>query len=518
MAAQKIVGMPVPTQNKCANMRINQEQYFWKVIIAFGITLFSLNSVLFILLGQANADEGWYLYASKLVYAGQHPYQDFAYSQTPLLPYIYGIAQNLFSQSIYLGRVTSAIFSTIAFVLSLMVARNYGGKMASGITSLLGATFTYGIYFQSITKTYALTTFFFILAFFALSSNFRQDLKLILSTIFVLLATLIRLSALFFAIPFIIYAFIVSNVKYKLIMVAFCLLALSWVLILALPNISAAEWGFLTHHSSQWGNISIAERIAQILNFRIPLLLVIFPSYFLLWATLFLMGYNQIKIHIKRYFIVFITITGLFLFAIPNLISGGFYADYFVPFIFISFPISGIAYTKIFHRQSQYSKIVMTVVLLSTLVLGLIRGGFYFIDISGGHAPVEEIRNVSTIISENSTPRDKIFVLEALWLAIESNRQVMPNMTMAQFSFYDIDTKTANHLHLINGQIALSYIENSIPKIIILTDLDWGILRNTFYYENIVASLEKNYRLLYSEANFGQNSSHIEVYIRRKDK
>jgi hypothetical protein len=499
-------------------MWIKQEQYYWRVIIAFGITLFSLNSVLFIFLGQANADEGWYLYASKLVYAGQYPYQDFAYTQTPLLPYIYGITQNLFSQSIYFGRVTSVIFSTFAYILSLIVARNHGGKMASGITSLLGATFTFGIYYQSITKTYALTTFFFILAILALSSNFKQDLKVILSTIFVLLATLTRLSALFFALPFIVYAFITSNAKYKLIMVAICLVALSWFLALALPNIDAAEWGLLTHHSSQWGNISIAGRITQIIDFRIPLLFFTFPSYFILWVTLFIMGYNHLKIYIKHYFTVFIAIAGLFFFAITNLLSGGFYAEYFVPIIFISFPISSIAYTKIFHRQKKYSKTVMNVVLLSTLVLGLIRGGFYLIDISGGHAPVDEIRNVSTIISENSTTRDRIFVLEALWLAIESNREVMPNMTMAQFSFYDTDTKTANHLHLINGQIALSYIENSIPKIIILTELDWGILRNTSFYEDIVASLGKNYRLIYSDTNFGQNSSHIEVYVRRTDK
>lgn len=499
-------------------MQIKQEQYFWKVIVTFGTMLFVLNSIIFIFLGQANADEGWYLYASKLVYAGQYPYRDFAFTQTPLLPYIYGIAQNLFFQSIYLGRITSVIFSTIAFILSLMIARNNGGKMASGITSLLGATFTYGIYFQSITKTYALTTFFFILALFFLSSNFKQSLRLILSTIFVLLATLTRLSAVFFAIPFIIYAFIVSNTKNRLIIIAICLAASFWILILALQNIDAATWGLVTHHASQWGNTSINERVAQILNFRIPSFLVAFPSYSLLWVTVLLMGFNQIKINIKHHFAILITTIGLFLFSIPNLISGGFYTEYFVPFIFVSFPITGIAYTKIFHHQGKFSKVFMNVVLLSTMVLGLIRGGFYFIDISGGRAPIEEIRKVSTIISENSTTRDKIFVLEALWLAIESHRQVLPNMTMAQFSFYDTDTKTANQLHLINGQIALHYIENSVPKIVILTDLDWSILQNTFYYEGIINSLENNYRLVFSEENFGQHSSHIEVYIRRKDK
>lgn len=499
-------------------MQIKQEQYFWKVVIAFGIALFFLNSIMFILLGQANADEGWYLYASKLVYSGQYPYQDFAFTQTPLLPYIYGIAQNLLFRSIYLGRITSVVFSTIAFIISLIIARNYSGKMASGITSLLGATFTYGIYFQSITKTYALTTFFFILAFFVLSSNFRQDLKLILSTIFVLLATLTRLSAVFFAVPFIVYVFVVSDTKKILITIALCLTASFWILILAFPNINATIWGLVTHHSLQWGNISTNERIAQVLNFRIPLLLIAFPSYFLLWAIILLKGFDQIKNNIRHHFAIFITTAGLFLFAIPNLISGGFYAEYFVPFIFVSFPITGIVYTKIFDRQGKYPKAIMNVVLLSTVVLGLIRGGYSFIDISGGHAPVEEIRNVSTIILENSTAKDKIFVLEALWLAVESDRQVMPNMTMAQFSFYDTDTNTANQLHLINGQIILSYIENSVPKIIILTDLDWGILRNTSYYEKIVSSLEKKYYLIYSEENFGQHSGHIEVYVRRKDK
>jgi len=199
------------------------------------------------------------------------------------------------------------------------------------------------------------------------------------------------------------------------------------------------------------------------------------------------------------------------------LINGEFYIEYFVPIIFVSFPIAGIAYSKFFQWKGKYSRIAMDVALLSTLALGFIRGGFYFIDISGGHGPVEEIQNVSAIVAENSTPNDRIFVMEALWIVIESHREVMPNMTMAQFSFYDVDTKTADRLHLINGYIAWRYLEQGIPKIIILTDLDWGILRNSSYSKSIVASLGKNYRLLYSEDNFGQHSSHIDVYIRHRE-
>ena len=157
-------------------MKIKQEETFWGIITIVGSVLFILNSSVFILLGRVNSDEGWYLYASKLVYMGRLPYKDFAFTQTPLLPYIYGIPQ-IFFQSLYLGRVTSAFFSIVAFILSWVIAKNYGGKMAGGITALLGATFTYGIYAQSTIKTFSLTTLFFILAFFVFFVNFQSSIN-----------------------------------------------------------------------------------------------------------------------------------------------------------------------------------------------------------------------------------------------------------------------------------------------------------------------------------------------------
>jgi hypothetical protein len=508
---------PRQAQTQFVPMRNEQEGKFWNAVIVSGITLFILISILFIFFGEANADEGWYLYASKLVFEGQHPYRDFAFTQTPLLPYIYGIAQTVFHPSMYLGRITSAILSTIAFIFSWIAAGNFGGKMARRITLLLGVTFTYGIYYQAIIKTYALTTLFLTLAFFVLSLNSRKDVNIILASLFVLLATLTRLSAGLFAIPFLLYAFFASNPKIKIIILALCLAAFSWVFYLAFPNIDAAVWGLVAYHSSRWGNTPVAGQITQILFSRIPQLLQAFPSYVLLYATIIILGFRQIKIPIHRTIVIFVPVIGLCLFAIPNLISGEFYIEYFVPAIFLSFPIAGIAMGKIFQQKSKYPNLIMNVVLLSALALGILRGGSFFIDSSGGRAPVEEIRQVSAVVSKNSAPDDKLFVLQALWIAIESRREVMPNMTMAQFSFSDFDTITADHLRLINGPIAWSDIENSIPKMVILTDLDLGILQKSPYYEKIVVSIEKNYRLLCTEDNFGQQSGRIYVYIRRQE-
>jgi hypothetical protein len=53
---------------------------------------------------------------------------------------------------------------------------------------------------------------------------------------------------------------------------------------------------------------------------------------------------------------------------------------------------------------------------------------------------------------------------------------------------------------------------------ILLTGFDWNTLRKIGEYEQIVASINKNYQLIYNENNFGQNNSRIEVYLVREDK
>ena len=101
----------------------------WQIATIAGILLTLSIHIAFFFLGRVNADEGWYLYTSQLVYGGQRPYQDFAFTQTPVLLYFYGLPQLLFSGSLYIGRVTSVVLSMSAMVLSLGVARRYAGDI-----------------------------------------------------------------------------------------------------------------------------------------------------------------------------------------------------------------------------------------------------------------------------------------------------------------------------------------------------------------------------------------------------
>ena len=60
----------------------------WAIVVVgwVGLTLVNLYR------GQLNQDEGWYLYASGLVADGQLPYVDFCYTQGPVLPFVYTLA------------------------------------------------------------------------------------------------------------------------------------------------------------------------------------------------------------------------------------------------------------------------------------------------------------------------------------------------------------------------------------------------------------------------------------------
>ena len=92
--------------------------------------LLVFEAVSFVYVGRLNRDEGWYLYASRLVYEGEVPYRDFAFFQMPLSPYLYGLPQQLFGSSVLVGRFTSLALSAVSMGVGLHLARRFGGTTA----------------------------------------------------------------------------------------------------------------------------------------------------------------------------------------------------------------------------------------------------------------------------------------------------------------------------------------------------------------------------------------------------
>jgi hypothetical protein len=106
--------------------------------ILLGLLVFEAVSFLFV--GRLNRDEGWYLYASRLVYEGEVPYRDFAFFQMPLSPYLYGLPPalgGLLGPGVLVGRFTSLAFSAVSVGVGLYLARRLGGAAAVAVLLLI---------------------------------------------------------------------------------------------------------------------------------------------------------------------------------------------------------------------------------------------------------------------------------------------------------------------------------------------------------------------------------------------
>jgi hypothetical protein len=124
--------------------------------------------------GDLNQDEGWYLYAARLVGEGKVPYRDFAFTQGPVLPYVYAAAQPLIgSAGVLGGRILTALFGLGAALLAAGLAARLARPGRRGFAALVAfslvALNAYQSYFSTVVKTYALCAFLLTAGFFALS-------------------------------------------------------------------------------------------------------------------------------------------------------------------------------------------------------------------------------------------------------------------------------------------------------------------------------------------------------------
>ncbi|MFA7171919.1 MAG: hypothetical protein WC340_00655 [Kiritimatiellia bacterium] len=132
------------------------------------------------LFGNLNQDEGWYLYAAKSAAIGLRPYQDFFYTQAPLMPWIYGAFEGVWGRfGVLGGRVFTAIIGFLASLcIAGMAARSVPQKRsreAALIAFALVACNLYHVYFTTIPKTYALASFFLSAGYFLLTLCFFRE-------------------------------------------------------------------------------------------------------------------------------------------------------------------------------------------------------------------------------------------------------------------------------------------------------------------------------------------------------
>ena len=151
---------------------MDRKVWTWLWVTAGAVYI--LLGVLNLFFGELNQDEGWYLYAARMVAEGKYPYIDFAYPQGPVLPFVYVLAQPLVDVfGVAGGRVFSALLGIIgAGMVSLLAARLVSpgkSRIAAFMAFCLAGINVYQSYYLTSVKTYSLCGLLIVAGFLALT-------------------------------------------------------------------------------------------------------------------------------------------------------------------------------------------------------------------------------------------------------------------------------------------------------------------------------------------------------------
>lgn len=127
-------------------------------LAAFGWLMLAAANLIF---GELNQDEGWYLYAARLVREGQMPFRDFAFTQGPMMPLVYASAQSLVNAfGVGGGRAFTALLGLGSALAATALAARLAGpdrkEFAAWMAFILIGLNVYQSYFTTVVKTYAL--------------------------------------------------------------------------------------------------------------------------------------------------------------------------------------------------------------------------------------------------------------------------------------------------------------------------------------------------------------------------
>ena len=121
-----------------------------------------------------DGDEGYLLYAARLLAEGQNLYSDFFFPQGPLVPTIFGYFYEIFGSSWYgarsLAGVLAALTGLLVFATAHLYTRSY---LTAGLATFLFSACGYSFGWLPIIKTYGLAAFFSMAAIYVLHRGGR---------------------------------------------------------------------------------------------------------------------------------------------------------------------------------------------------------------------------------------------------------------------------------------------------------------------------------------------------------
>jgi hypothetical protein len=471
--------------------------------------------IYFLFYGQPNSDEGWYLYASHLVYQGKILYQDFSYTQMPLLPYIYGLPQ-LFGGSFLLGRITTLFFYVGIIFMSSSMAKKLAGNLGVFLLLSLFATYTTGLFTGVVVKTYTLTAFFMVATLFVLIVPLQNKYKYPIAAFLSICVTLVRLSGFGFSIIMFLYIFFQADKPIRKYVFLMGVLCTTFFLIFFIPDIELPFWNLVKYHVEVNDKQGIALFLDRISNWKATLMFFKYYHSVLLFSIIFL-GYvflrRREEVYAANDFLwFFIGISG---FVVLNLIGGRFQTEYFLPALlclFIFLVSICVGYTRVL--ETKWGTILSVLLIVYSCFSAYTHEGLdyarFYEKKCNSCNPTQQIHELSQIIRTEVDSDEKVFVLEFLFTVVDANRMTFDDLAMAQFSVTDYSDDKAKQYHLVNDEILKELVMTQSPKALLLS---LGERDSLVQDQQVKDFITKKYFLRAQKEYFGQKAGEVYLYI-----
>ncbi len=451
--------------------------------------LYCFVALVYVFLGNNNRDEGWYLYASRLVYEGKVPYRDFPYFQMPLLPYIYGLPQFLFGPSILVGRLTSFAFSLITVGTGVYLAQRIAGRGAA----LLFLAFTIVnpnvMWTYTTTRTEPLVTPLVMLSLLFLLKQRRSTIDLVLAPSLMLWAMTVRLTVMPAFAAVLIFSLYQARKNSRQWDTILALVGLQMVVLVVVPLILTGErmvfnvWSTQEFRGSQFGTPE--PPLGTLLRAKalfLPLLQAWYPLAVVLTVglTAFLIsmwrgGWRPSVAGLGEWptaHLAMLSLVGLIF--LPNLALNALQPYYFVP----AFPIAALMAASALHRLSgalhPHPEWVILPSLVGTLLLieALTFASIFPLTLNTVDPDIVAIRNVGSYLKSVVPPDKRVVTLDTS-VVLEANRRVPHGLEMDVFSLWSrFTTSDARRYGVVNREILQELVADENTGAIVVGEYD----------------------------------------------
>ena len=512
-------------------------KYILLLIICLGILILFLSSSFF---AELNQDEGWYLYATRLVSQGQKPFVDFAYTQGPVMCYVYSMFTPLINHGgIFAGRILTAFFGIFATILSAYFTtrcvKTENKFNAFIITLALCGLNLFYISFCTIVKTYALCACFIMAGLICLTylkNDKKNWLFLLLSGIFLGLATSVRISA-GIALPIIFFGLFSNELKLKKQLLPSLIQPMFFTIgagitgaIVFLPlyikSPEAFKFFVFEYHAAR-----AVPELFTLLAYKVGFLSRFFAGTLvvsILIVTAIIIKIFKLKKSNTPCFAF--TISWIVLLGITLLhFSAAFpYDDYQIIVYPLMTSIATIAMLKVFSKKAHvnvftYNILIITVIFaISSPKLQewfIVRDRIWW-PIKEEY-PLQTLKKAANTITELKT--NNLLLTQDAYLAIETGMDLPDNMALGPFSYYpNMPTAKAETLHVLNKQMLVEMLNNTDASVAAVSEYGFAIecpdVSPTDHVERqeFLNIIDSRYNQTSTISDFGQAYTELKIY------